>query len=120
MSKFSRNVIRKKRAFRIRKKVSGIAECPRLTVFRSNKNFSAQIIDDTIGKTLCAISSLSKSVETTGKTKVEISKLVGEAIASKAKEAGISKVVFDRNGFLFKGQRIKEFANAAREAGLQF
>ncbi len=120
MSKFSRSVIRKKRALRIRKKISGVSDCPRLTVFRSNKNFSAQIIDDTIGKTLCSASSLSKTVETAGKTKVEISKLVGKAIAKTASENGISKVVFDRNGFLFKGQRIKEFANAAREAGLQF
>ena len=120
MAKISKNAIRKKRAFRIRKKISGTAVRPRLTLFRSNKNISAQIIDDLSGTTLVAASSLDKGLELDGKTKAEVSQVVGASIAAKAQEKGIKSVVFDRNGFLFTGTRIKYFADAAREAGLEF
>ena len=112
--------LRKKRAFTIRKKVSGTTERPRLTVFRSNKNISVQIINDATGATLCAVSSLDKNVDTNGKNKVEISELIGTAIGEKAIAAGIKSVVFDRNGFLYKGNRIKVLAEAARKSGLEF
>ncbi len=112
--------LRKKRAFAIRKKISGTAERPRLTVFRSNKNISVQIIDDSTGKTLCSASSLDKDVDTSGKNKVEVSELVGKKIAEKALASSIKNVVFDRNGFLYKGSRIKVLAEAARESGLEF
>ena len=120
MPKIAKNVIRKKRAFRIRKKISGTAERPRLTLFRSNKNISAQIVDDISGVTIVAASSLDKSFDLAGKNKTEVSKIVGAAIAAKALEKGVKTVVFDRNGFLYKGARINEFATAAREAGLEF
>ncbi len=120
MSKLDRETIRNKRAFRIRKKISGTAEKPRLSVYRSNTNILAQIIDDSAQKTLCAASSYAKGFVTEGKTKVEISKEVGKILAEKAKECGIKTVVFDRNGYLYKGARIKCFADAARENGLEF
>ncbi len=120
MGKIGKYELRKKRAFRVRKSISGTTERPRLTVFRSNKNVSAQIIDDVNGKTLCSASSLEKGIDINGKNKVEISKLVGTLIAEKAKTAGISQVVFDRNGFLYNGARIKVLADAARENGLNF
>ena len=112
--------LRKKRAFTIRKKISGTAERPRLTVYRSNKNISVQIVDDAQGKTLCAVSSLDKDIDTNGKNKVELSELIGGKIAEKAIAAGIKNVVFDRNGFLYKGNRIKVLAEAARKSGLEF
>ena len=100
----------------IRGKVSGTSECPRLTVFRSNKQIYAQVIDDTTGNTLAAASSL----KMTGKApKKEVAAKVGELIAQNAKEAGIQAVVFDRNGYLYHG-RIKELADAARKSGLKF
>jgi large subunit ribosomal protein L18 len=120
MGKIGKYELRKKRAFRVRKKISGTAERPRMTVFRSNKNLSVQIIDDVNGKTLCAASSLEKGIDINGKNKVEISKLVGATIAEKAKTAGITNVVFDRNGFLYSAARIKLMADAARENGLNF
>ena len=100
----------------IRGKVSGTSQCPRLTVFRSNKQIYAQVIDDTKGTTLAAASSL-KLTEKAAK-KVVAAK-VGELIAQNAKEAGIQTVVFDRNGYLYHG-RIKELADAARKGGLKF
>jgi ribosomal protein L18, bacterial type len=100
----------------IRGKVSGVAECPRLTVFRSNKQIYAQLIDDTTGTTLAAASSLKMTEKA---TKKEVAKKVGELIAKNAKEAGIQAVVFDRNGYLYHG-RIKELADAARKSGLKF
>ncbi len=120
MSKIGKFELRKKRAFRVRKKISGTTERPRLTVFRSNKHMSVQIIDDVNGTTLCAASSLDKAIETAGKGKIEVSTLVGAAIAEKAIAAGVSQVVFDRNGFLYNGPRVKALAEAARENGLQF
>ena len=120
MPKADKETIRSKRAFRIRKKISGTAERPRLSVYRSNTNILAQIIDDSKQITLCAASSYEKGFTTSGKTKVEISKEVGKILAEKAKASGIKKVVFDRNGYLYKGARIKCFADAARENGLEF
>ena len=120
MPKIQKNAIRKKRAFRIRKKISGTAARPRLTLYRSNKHISAQIVDDATSTTLVAASSLDKNLDLAGKTKSEVSKIVGASIAAKAIEKGIDTVVFDRNGFLFTGARVKDFASAAREAGLKF
>ena len=100
---------------RIRGKISGTAERPRMTVFRSNKGIYVQLIDDLAGRTLAAASS--KGLE--GGTKTEVSAKVGKEIAKIAKEKGIEAVVFDRNGYLFHG-RVKSLADAAREAGLKF
>ena len=100
---------------RIRGKVSGTAERPRMSVFRSNKGIYVQLIDDLTGRTLAAASS--KGLE--GGTKTEVSAKVGKEIAKKATEKGIESVVFDRNGYLFHG-RVKSLADAAREAGLKF
>ena len=100
---------------RIRGKISGTAARPRMTVFRSNKAIYVQLIDDLAGKTLVAASS--KGLE--GGTKVEVAAKVGQAVAQKALEAGITEVVFDRNGYLFHG-RIKSLADTARTAGLKF
>lgn len=100
---------------RIRGKISGTAERPRLSVFRSNKGIYVQVIDDLAGTTLVAASS--KGLE--GGTKTEVAAKVGAEIAKRALEKGISTVVFDRNGYLFHG-RVKSLADAAREAGLKF
>ena len=100
---------------RIRGKISGTAERPRMTVFRSNKGIYVQIIDDLAGKTI--VSASSKGLE--GGTKSEVAAKVGALAAQKALEAGISTVVFDRNGYLFHG-RVKSLADAAREGGLKF
>lgn len=103
---------------RIRKIIFGTAEKPRLSVFRSNKEIYAQLIDDNAGVTLAAVSSRDKEIEATG-SKTDIAKTVGKAIAEKAKSAGVETVAFDRNGFLYHG-RVKALADAAREAGLKF
>ena len=100
----------------IRTKVNGTAERPRLTVFRSDNHIYAQIVDDQLGKTLAAASSLNIKDKV---TKMEQAAQVGKLIASKAQEAGVSKVVFDRNGYLYHG-RVKQLADAAREDGLNF
>ena len=100
---------------RIRGKISGTAARPRMTVFRSNKQIYVQLIDDLAGATL--VSTSSKGIEEG--TKIEIAAKVGEAIAKKALEAGITEVVFDRNGYLFHG-RVKSLADAARKGGLKF
>ncbi|MBQ0063311.1 MAG: 50S ribosomal protein L18 [Prevotella sp.] len=101
--------------FRIRKKVNGTAECPRMSVFRSNKQIYVQIINDLTGQTLCAASSL--GMETM--PKIAQAEKVGEIVAQKAKDAGITTVVFDRNGYLYHG-RVKAIADAARKGGLKF
>ncbi len=101
---------------RIRAKINGTAECPRLTVFRSNKQIYAQVIDDVAGKTLASASSLKLNAEG---TKKEIAALVGQEVAKAAIAAGVETVVFDRNGYLYHG-RVKELAEAARGAGLKF
>ena len=102
----------------IRKRLSGSSERPRLSVYRSNKGIYAQVIDDQAGVTLVSVSSLAKDFSASG-TKVEQSKAVGKLLAEKALAAGISKVVFDRNGYLYHG-RVKSLAEGAREAGLDF
>lgn len=105
---------------RIRKRISGSAEKPRMSVFRSNKNIYVQLIDDLEGKTLLAVSSLHKEIaEKKGITKSEQAELLGKIIAKTASEAGIKEVVFDRNGYLYHG-RVKKVADAAREGGLKF
>jgi len=112
---------RLKRKKRIRKKVNGNPERPRLSVFRSAKHMYAQVIDDTRGATLAFASTLSKGLreEVAGKKKTEAAKLVGQAIARVCQEKGIRKVVFDRNGYRYHG-RVKALADGAREAGLDF
>jgi len=110
---------RARRKRRIRKKVSGTPERPRLTVFRSIKHISVQVVDDTTGATLCAASTYEKDFSGKGsKGNRAAAKLVGEAIAERAKSKGVEKVVFDRNGCLYHG-RVKELADAARQKGLK-
>ena len=104
---------------RIRKVVSGTAEQPRLSVFRSNKQIYAQLIDDVAGRTICQASTLDKEIATDGMNKTQQAALVGKAIAEKAIAAGVETVAFDRNGYLYHG-RVKQLADAAREAGLKF
>ena len=104
---------------RVRKSVSGTAERPRMSVFRSNKQISVQLIDDITGQTLVAASSLVKEVTEKKVTKIQQAELVGTAIAEKAKTAGISDVIFDRNGYLYHG-RVKALADSARKSGLKF
>ena len=111
----SKNDRRNKIKARIRGRISGTPERPRLCVFRSNKQIYAQVIDDIAGTTLCSASS--KGI--TEGNKSEIAAKVGEAVAKKALEAGINTVVFDRNGFLFHG-RVKSLADGARKGGLKF
>lgn len=104
------------RKYRIRKKVVGTADCPRVTVFFSNKNVYAQMIDDATGKTLVAASTKDKGAATTGKNR-EAAKWVGGAISEKAKGVNITRAVFDRNGYKYHG-RVKELADAIREKGI--
>ncbi len=115
--KESKNDLRKKRHARVRNKISGTAECPRLNVFRSNTQIFAQIIDDVKGVTLVSSSSVELKIKNGGN--VEGAKLVGKDIAEKAKKAKINKVVFDRGGYLYHG-RVQALAEAARENGLEF
>lgn len=106
--------------YRIRRKIGeGTAQKPRLSVFRSNTDIYVQLIDDTKGQTLAAVSSKDKDIKAQKANKVEKSKLVGEAIARKATELGIKDVTFDRGGYLYHG-RVKSVADGAREGGLQF
>ncbi len=107
---------RKRIQMRIRKKISGTAERPRISVFRSNTQIYAQIIDDTAGKTLVSASSV--ELKTKG-NKTDIAAQVGKSLAAKAKDAGVANVVFDRGGYLFHG-RVKALADGAREGGLNF
>jgi large subunit ribosomal protein L18 len=104
---------------RIRKVVSGTNEVPRLSVFRSNKQISVQLVDDLAGKTLLSVSSLNKEIAAAGGTKTEQAVLVGKLAAEKALAAGINEVKFDRGGYLYHG-RVKAVAEAAREGGLKF
>ena len=116
--KADKKASRQRRHLRVRKKVFGTPERPRLSVYRSEKNIYAQIIDDVNAKTLVAASSLDKDFSANGGNK-EGAKLVGELIAKKALENGVSEVVFDRGGYVYHG-RIQQLAEAAREAGLKF
>ena len=121
VSKKSRSEVRMKKHRRMRNRFSGTAERPRLAVFRSNNHMYAQIIDDTVGNTLVAASTLEKDVKANlEKTNdVKAAAAVGTAIAKKAIEKGITTVVFDRGGFIYQG-KIQALADAAREAGLEF
>lgn len=110
---------RKKIHYRIRKRVSGSATKPRLSVFRSNKDIYAQLIDDENGQTLASSSSREKDIAAQKVTKVDSSKLVGASLARKSVDLGIKDVVFDRSGYLYHG-RVKALADGAREGGLQF
>ena len=116
-----RQQARLKRKKRIRKKLSGSPERPRLSVFRSSKHIYAQLIDDFNGATLAAVSTMDPEIRQQDKVKgkIENAKRVGQAIADRAKAKGIARVVFDRNGFLYHG-RVRALAAAAREAGLEF
>lgn len=116
-----RQQARLKRKKRIRKKLSGSPERPRLSVFRSSKHIYAQLIDDFNGATLAAVSTMDPEIRQQEKVKgkIENAKRVGQAIADRAKAKGITRVVFDRNGFLYHG-RVRALAAAAREAGLEF
>lgn len=118
-NKADRKLSRAKRHLRVRKKVTGTAERPRLAVFRSEKNIYAQIIDDVAGRTLVAASSLDKDFAGKVGSNKEAAKLVGEAVAKKAIEAGITEIVFDRGGYVYHG-RVQMLAEGAREAGLKF
>ena len=118
VKKKSTNEARLRRHRRVRGKISGTAQKPRLNVFRSSSNIYAQIIDDVKGETLCAAGTVEKSFGGKGGNK-EAAREVGKLIAKRAKEKGIADVVFDRGGFVFHG-RVKELADGAREGGLNF
>ncbi len=118
VKKHDSNAQRLKRHKRVRAKISGTPETPRLAVYRSNANISAQIIDDVAGVTLCAASTLEKGFEGIGSNK-EAARKVGLAIAQRAVEKGITEVVFDRGGYVYHG-RVSELAEGAREGGLKF
>lgn len=112
-----KTISRIKKKMRVRQSITGTTERPRMTVFKSLKHLSVQLVDDTIGRTIVACSTLEEAVK--GRANKEGAKTVGQTIAKRAKEKNISQVVFDRNGFRYHG-KIKELADAAREAGLKF
>ncbi|MGK4179652.1 50S ribosomal protein L18 [Lapidilactobacillus dextrinicus] len=118
ISKPDKNKTRQKRHTRVRGKISGTAERPRLNVFRSNKNIYAQIIDDVAGVTLASASTLDKELNASG-SKVEQAQQVGELIAKRAQAKNVEEVVFDRGGYLYHG-RVQALAESARENGLKF
>ena len=118
VSKKNKNAARLKRHIRVRGKISGTAECPRLCVYRSTNNISAQIIDDVKGVTLVSASTLEAGFEGLGSNK-EAAKKVGITVAQRATEKGITEVVFDRGGYIYHG-RVQELADGAREGGLKF
>ena len=115
----TKEIRRQKIKFRVRRKISGTTQKPRLSVFRSNTEIYAQLIDDDTAKTLASASSRDKDIAAQKGTKVEKSKLVGAAIARKASELGLLDVTFDRSGYLYHG-RVKAVAEGAREGGLKF
>ncbi len=121
VSKVSRSAVRTEKHRRIRRHLAGTTERPRLAVFRSNNHIYAQIIDDTVGKTLVAANTLQKDIkaELENTDTIEAAALVGKAIAQKALDAGITTVVFDRGGYIYHG-KVQALADAAREAGLVF
>ena len=118
ISKTDRKMERERRHKRVRTKISGTTECPRLSVYRSNSNIYAQIIDDTKGITLVSASTLDKEIKTK-KSNKEAAKEVGSLVAKRAIEKNIKNVVYDRGGYIYHGV-VKELAEAAREAGLEF
>jgi large subunit ribosomal protein L18 len=119
--KIDKNAIRTARHYRQRKNIVGTPERPRLNVYRSTSHIYAQVIDDTVGNTLVAASTLDAEIKAKaeGKSKVELAALVGELLGSRAKDKGVSKVVFDRGGYLYTG-RVAALADGARKAGLDF
>ena len=121
VSKKSRSEVRRKKHMKLRNRFSGTAERPRLAVFRSNNHMYAQIIDDTVGKTLVAASTVEADVkkELEKTNNVDAAAYVGKVIAERAVEKGIKEVVFDRGGFIYQG-KVQALADAAREAGLEF
>ena len=121
VSKKSRSEVRVNKHRKLRNRLSGTAECPRLAVFRSNNHMYAQIIDDTVGNTLVSACTLQKDVkaELEKTNNVDAAAYLGTVIAKKALEKGITTVVFDRGGFIYQG-KVKALADAAREAGLEF
>ncbi len=121
MANTSRNQARKRRQLRVRKHVHGSPARPRLNVYRSLNEIYAQVIDDEAGRTLAAASTLDKELRTQmkGKDKSAQAKLVGATVAARAKQAGVTRVVFDRGGFRYMG-RVKSLAEGAREGGLEF
>lgn len=119
ITKADKNAVRKKRHVRVRNKLSGTPERPRLNVYRSNSHIYAQLIDDVNAVTLASASTLDKDLGVDATGNVEAAKKVGELVAKRAVEKGVKEVVFDRGGYLYHG-RIKALAEAAREAGLQF
>lgn len=118
ITKINRKAQRERRHLRVRRKVSGTAECPRLCVYRSNNNICVQVIDDVQGNTLVQASTLDKEVKTK-KSNVEAAKEVGTLIAKRAADKKITTVVFDRSGYIYHGV-VKSLAEAAREGGLEF
>ena len=118
ITKTDRKAERTRRHIRVRRKICGTADCPRLCVYRSNKNLFVQVIDDVAGVTLCQASTLDKEVKTKHANK-EAAKEVGALIAKRAMEKNIKAVVYDRGGYIYHGV-VKELAEAAREAGLEF
>jgi len=119
--KASRNSVRVKKHNRLRYKINGTSQKPRLTVFRSNKNIYAQLIDDTKGITICSASTSETEVKAKLEktSNVEAAKLVGQLVGTRAVEKGIKEIVFDRSGYVYHG-KVQALADAAREAGLQF
>ena len=120
-SKIDKNEVRKARHYRMRKNIVGTAERPRLNVYRSTTHIYAQLIIDQVGNTLVAASTLDAELKgkLTGKTKIEEAAMVGELIGERAKAKGVTKVVFDRGGYLYTG-RVQALADGARKAGLDF
>ena len=118
ITKTNRKAERQRRHIRVRRKISGTAECPRLCVYRSNKNLFVQVIDDVAANTLVSASTLDKEIKTKHANK-EAAKEVGALIAKRALEKNIDTVVFDRGGYIYHGV-VKDLAEAAREAGLKF
>lgn len=119
LKKVSKNDKRKKRHLRLRNKVHGTPERPRLNVFRSSKHIYAQVIDDLAGNTLAAASTLDKELKLESTANKEAAKEVGKLVAKRALENGIEEVVFDRGGYIYHG-KVKELAEGAREGGLKF
>jgi large subunit ribosomal protein L18 len=119
ITKPNKNAVRKKRHKHVRSRVAGTTQRPRLNVFRSSKHIYAQLINDETSSTIVAASSLDKDLQLEKGSDIEAAKKVGEAVAKLAVEKGVTKVVFDRGGYLYHG-RVKALADAAREAGLEF
>ena len=121
VSKKSRQEVRVKKHMKLRNRLNGTAECPRLAVFRSNNHMSAQIIDDTVGNTLVSASTTEKEIkkELEKTNNVDAAAYIGQVIAKRAIDKGIKTVVFDRGGFIYQG-KVQALAEAAREAGLEF